>query len=267
MREKDCIDNDLDLKEDGVRIPPPRPGNDCTECCKALTPNNKAKWGITRPARDLDCECHMICVKDVLLICAVDDQYVDIPVCVCDGTASCRGTVIGPYVPISCEAFVTCAGEELQPDCDGVDIKIGLQAIVRCDSTYVVCQTEIFKKCKFHDFVSFPGGNYFPKNPAGRSEFQQIVRKVDGSCLDIEIKRCEILDTVNPRVRITFKVVDKLWKHENLLVSAIRPYGGRYSKDRDIVVNREFGPPQSIPECGNDTPNNGCFEAEEADSE
>lgn len=223
----------------------------CAECCKVLTANNRAKWGITSKFEDLDCECHMICVQDVLLICAMDNQYVDIPVCLCDGTASCRGSLVGPFEPVSCEAFVTCASAELQPDCDGVDIRVGFQAVVRCDTTFVVCQSEVFRKCNFFDFFTFPGGEGFPNTAAGRRAFQEIVRKIDGSCLDIDIKKCDIIDTANPRIRIVFKLVNKLWKHENLLVSAIRPYGGKYPSKRDIVVKREFGPPQMIPECNN----------------
>lgn len=247
---KDC-NSDIEVQgEEALQIPPCLGANrNCEECCNVLTPTNRGRWGITRPVADINCECHMICVQDVLLICARDNQTVDIPVCVCDGTPSCRGTVVGPFVPISCEAFVTCASEELQDDCDGVDIRIGFQAIVRCDTTFVVCQTEVTRKCNFFDFFTFPDGAGFPNTAAGLREFQEIIRKIDGSCLDIEIKSCQIIDTVNPRVRITFKFVDKLWKHENLLVSAIRPYGGRFARDRDIVVKREFGPPQRIPEC------------------
>jgi hypothetical protein len=227
----------------------------CSECFAVLSPKNRARWGITRRTNDLECECHMICVQDVLLICAMEDQYVDIPVCLCDGTPSCRGSLVGPFEPVSCEAFVTCASEELQEDCDGVNIRIGFQAVVKCDNTFVVCQTEVFKKCNFFDFFTFPDGKGFPKTASGRRDFQELVRKVDGSCLDIDLKSCDIIDTANPRVRIRFKFVDKLWKHENLLVSAIRPFGGRYDDERDIVVKREFGPPQLIPECDDDEVN------------
>lgn len=220
---------------------------DCSECFAVLSPRNRAKWGITRRANDLECECHMICVQDVLLICSMKDQYVDIPVCLCDGSPSCRGSLVGPFEPVSCEAFVTCASEELKDECDGVNIRIGFQAVVRCDGTFVVCQTEVVRECNFYEFFTFPEGQGFPNTAAGRAAFQAILRTIDGSCLDIDLKRCDIIDTVNPRVRIRFKFVDKLWKHENLLVSAIRPYGG--DEDRDIVVQREFGPPQFIPEC------------------
>ncbi len=241
MKEQE--DEELQLAE-GQQV-----NRGCDGCQNALSANKKAKWGIIRPNWELFSSCHMVTVQDVLLICAQDDLTIEIPVCVCDGTASCRGVAMGPLVPISCEAFVTCASEELHSDCAGVDIQVGFQAIVKCDSTFVVCQKEFTSACRYTDFHSFPSGNSFPGTGVGKLAFQEIIRKIDGSALDIEIKSCAIEDSCNPRVVITFKIVDKLWKHENLLVSAIRPYGRIADNERDIVVNREFGAPQSIPEC------------------
>lgn len=248
MREKER-NQDIEVQEvDSLHeVESMTVSSDCSECFAVLSPKNKAKWGITRKTCDLECECHMICVQDVLLICSMKDQYVDIPVCLCDGSPSCRGSLVGPFEPVSCEAFVTCASEKLQDDCAGVDIKIGFQAVVNCDGTFVVCQTEVFRECDFCDFYTFPEGQGFPNTASGRMAFQKILRKIDGSCLDIDLKSCEVIDTVNPRVRIRFKFVDKLWKYENLLVSAIRPFG--QDDDRDIVVQREFCPPQFIPDC------------------
>lgn len=80
----DCKDCNPDIQvQEGEALVSQEVQGDCAVCAAVLTSSNRARWGITRPVADIVCECHMICVQDVLLICARDNQTVDIPVCVC----------------------------------------------------------------------------------------------------------------------------------------------------------------------------------------
>ncbi|MEA4822865.1 MAG: hypothetical protein VB111_04320, partial [Clostridiaceae bacterium] len=49
-------------------------------------------------------------------------------------------------------------------------------------------------------------------------------------------------------LQIVYKVIDKLWKHENLLVSAIRPYPG-VGELENITVSQEFNSGHAIGAC------------------
>jgi hypothetical protein len=49
-------------------------------------------------------------------------------------------------------------------------------------------------------------------------------------------------------LRIAYRVIDKLWKHENLLVSAIRPYPG-VGELENITVSQTFNSGHTIGAC------------------
>jgi len=86
------------------------------------------------------------------------------------------------------------------------------------------------------EFFAFPDGGAVSGNA-----LRQALRTIDGSCIVAQLQ-CQILDSGNPRVRVFGNIVEKLWKHENLWVEAIRPYSG-------ITVDQEFGEPQRIGPC------------------
>lgn len=214
------------------------PTGNCSECCKIfLDASKRRKFGILKGF--VKCMCHDICVQEVRLICAQDiDCIIPIPTRG-DGlvSGSCRGE-LDPLSPdVTCEVLIVCAEEELQFDCKGVDIRIGFQIILRQPAPCPILVVE--KTCDFKctTFFTFPEGE-----EVRGAALRRALREIDGSCIVVQDLKCVILDRENPRVRITGKLVDKLWKYENLWVSAIRPYEG-------ISIKREFPEPHKIGEC------------------
>jgi hypothetical protein len=168
------------------------------------------------------CGCHDICVPDVKLLCVKEITHV-VPIPGVNGQASgCRGGRIITSVPFTIESVVVrCAHERLHSSCEAVENEIGLEIVMSCVNngvvTYMVVNTNVEFTCT--EFYSFPDGLLVQG-----AELREAVRLIDGSCATIIIEGYRILNTDNPRVEIDLKVIDKLWKYENLLVSAIRPY-------------------------------------------
>ncbi len=227
----------------------------CSECCDVVK-RHCEKFGYQV---DVACECHDICVQDVKLIC-VKHLNISIPIAGRNGAFGCRGLfeIDGEYDEVNCRVF--CAEEELVlegPDrCLVVKNEVGVQAsltikrLLLSDMIFVHEHVEKFD-CRFTDFYRFPDGTGFPNTKAGREAFKEIIRFIDGSCKVVIIERCEIVTDENlepgellcPRVEIDLKVIDKLWKHENLLVSALKPY------PENITVKDEFNDLHQIGGC------------------
>lgn len=215
-------------------------GQNCCECCQVFSSADlRAKFGVTKPGEA--CRCHDICIQEVRLICAQPIDF-EIPIPTAPDGINCRGEFTPLIPPFTCDVLVRCAEERLRPLCDGVDITIGFQIILKSMGVPVlVFNTSRNFTC--FEFFTFPDGARrrnipTPTTPSLRDE----LRLIDGSQLVIQKLRCEVLDSRRPRVRITGELIDKLWKEENLWVSALRPYEG-------ITVKQEFDPPQKIGRC------------------
>lgn len=212
----------------------------CCECCQVFSdPVLRARFGVTQETQF--CTCHDICIQEVRLMCAQPIDF-EVPIPTSPDGVSCRGEFVPLPPPFTCDVLVRCAEERLRPDCTGVDITVGFQIILKVSGVAVlVFNTNRNFSCT--EFFTFPEGQLrrqvpTPTTPSLRDE----LRLIDGSQLVIQDITCTVLNATNPRVRIQGLLVDKLWKEENLWVSAIRPYTG-------ITVKQEFDEPHKIGRC------------------
>lgn len=227
------------------------PTGNCAECCAIFTnPDLRQRFGYQ--VDTAVCECHDICVQDVKLIC-VEELTREIRIPGIDAVVGCRGgrNITGTPELESCRVF--CAQEQLvQTDayaCLRVENEIGIEVIlkitVNTQEVFLVIRDIVTLECDFNEFYTFPGGVGFPDTPEGREAFREIIKFIDGSCKTIIIEDCRIVTVANnPCVIVDLKVIDKLWKHENLLVSAIRPYPAE-----NVTVKEEFNTLHKIGPC------------------
>jgi hypothetical protein len=191
--------------------------------------------------KDASTVLHDICVQNVRFFCKKDIDL-EVPIPATAGTlisGSCRGEVF-PITPVlDCKVKVICAEERLRADCMAVEITIGFQ-ITLSPPDPLLCPVMVI-----NHFASFTCTRFFPFPsglPISGNALREALKIIDGSCMVIDELECEVLDGQCSRVRITGKLIDKLWKHDNLWVLAIRPFGG-------ITVKQEFPAPHKIGEC------------------
>jgi hypothetical protein len=173
---------------------------------------------------------HDICAQDVLLYHYHPVEfYIDIPV-----TDGCRGV---SCIPEDCYVVVKCAQEELV-DCKAVQLTVNYDVVAKgavagSDPEQPCYMMWNYTESLYLDtFLTFP----WCQEVTGE-ELADYLRRVDGSCITADIE-CQIEGN---RIYVCGKIVDKLWKHENLIVLAAQPFEG-------ITVNREFIE-QQIPTC------------------
>ena len=53
---------------------------------------------------------------------------------------------------------------------------------------------------------------------------QNALADIDGSCLVIQLVAQAVAFGTTTQIVISGKIIDKLWKHENLWITGIRPY-------------------------------------------
>ncbi len=144
-----------------------------------------------------------------------------------------------------------CADETLSPstNCDRINNEVEFEVVLRYGSTLVVVTPRDTFSIFWHEFAKFPSGTFYPNNTAGLNQFRNELAIIDGSCKVIIIESVTVGVEGNDCVlQIVYKVIDKLWKHENLLVSAIRPYPG-VGELENITVSQEFNAGHTIGPC------------------
>ncbi|GAB1477075.1 hypothetical protein MASR2M70_19110 [Bacillota bacterium] len=144
-----------------------------------------------------------------------------------------------------------CANEGLSPatGCDRINNVIEFEVVLRYGGTLVVVTPRDSFSIMWHEFARFPSGVFYPNNTAGLNQFRNELSLIDGSCKVIVIESVAVATEGNDCVlRIEYKVVDKLWKHENLLVSAIRPYPG-LGESENTTVSQVFNSGHAIGPC------------------
>lgn len=222
----------------------------CGECCALFTdPAKRAAFGYQ--AENAKCVCHDICVEDVRDIGVKDRILFQGVPCNVDGSADCRGGFLPDGVPVVQNWRVSCADASLSPEtgCDRINNEVEFEVVLRYGNTLVVVTPKDSFSILWHDFARFPSGVFFPNNAAGREQFRKELTFIDGFCKVIEVKSVTVVREGNDCVlKIEYRVIDKLWKHENLLVSAILPYPGREGKET-ITVSQEFGGSHFIGQC------------------
>ena len=216
------------------------PNGICNECCDLLS-SCAANLGILNtPVNPTpECVCHDICVEEVTLICAkpVNCTIPYPPI------GRCRlGNVPLPPLPNNtiCNVFVTCADEVLDAGCQSVSATIGL---------LIVCGTVVVPTCftiQCNTFTSVPDCT-----AVTGLALQQQIKEIDGSCLVIQVRAVTNAD--GTAIILTGKVIEKLWKHQNLMVVGLRPYDLNDAERADgfisITVSNEFNALHKISPC------------------
>lgn len=222
----------------------------CGECCAIFTdPAKRAAFGYEAEAAA--CVCHDICVEDVRDIGVKDVTLFYCVPCNTDGRGGCRGGFLPDGVPTIQSWRVLCADETLSPatGCDRINNEVEFEVVLRYGSTLVVVTPRDNFSIMWHEFAKFPSGAFYPNNTAGLNQFRNELALIDGSCKVIFIESVSVAPEGNDCVlQIVYKVIDKLWKHENLLVSAIKPYPG-VGESENITVCQEFNAGHSIGPC------------------
>ena len=223
----------------------------CGECCAIFTDSAKREafgYQTTTAA----CECHDICVQDVRDICVVTRTIRACIPCNADGRAGCRGGFLPDGVPQIQSCRVLCANESLSPatGCDRIINDIEFEIVLRYGTgTLVVLTPRETIDCFWHEFARFPSGVFYANNTAGLYAFRNELAQIDGSCKVIIIENVRVVTQGNNCVlEIVYKVIDKLWKHENLLVSAIKPYVGS-GEVGNVTISEEFEQGHLISPC------------------
>lgn len=144
----------------------------CEECCQIV----ENLWEEFGYQEDVACECHEICVQDVILIC-VKHRTVTIPIASLDGAIGCRGEfeIIG--VPNVDSYRIFCAEEKLRTECPErclvIDNKVGVEITLRIEAEpqdiILVHKAIDTFSCKFFECFRFPDGSGFPKDKQGAS--------------------------------------------------------------------------------------------------
>lgn len=228
----------------------------CGECCAIFT-NADRRRAFGYQLESASCDCHDICVEDVRDIC-VDRRILRSCVpCNPAGSAGCRGGFLPDGPPAVQSWRVLCAEESLSPStgCDRIINNIEFEVVVRYASgTLAVLTPKDTFSCFYYEFARFPSGTFFPNTTAGLNDFRNELALIDGSCKVIIIEDVRVVAEGNDCILvIEYKVIDKLWKYENLLVSALRPYGN------NITVSQTFGQGQAIGPCTNSGPCSGTL--------
>lgn len=198
----------------------------CGECCSLFT-NAERRAAFGYQLETAACECHDICVEDVRDICVKNRTLTTTIPCSADGMAGCRGGFT-PDAPPTVQSWrVMCAEERLSPEtgCDRIVNEVEFQVVLQYGSTLVVVTPKDTFNCFFYQFARFPSGVFFPRTDEGLEDFRDELAMIDGSCKVIVIRNVTVsVSGDDCLLVISYTVIDKLWKHENLLVSAIKPY-------------------------------------------
>ncbi|MEA4831546.1 MAG: hypothetical protein VB118_02895 [Oscillospiraceae bacterium] len=222
------------------------------ELCNAIftDPAKRAAFGYQ--AETAVCECHDICVEDVRDICVKTRTLTQVIPCNPDGRAGCRGGFLPDGAPQVQSWRVLCAEERLSPEtgCDRIFNDVEFEVVIRYASgTLAVLTPSDTITCMWYEFAEFPSGVFYPNSTAGLNQFRNELAAIDGSCKVIIIENVRIVTELNDCVLvIDYKIIDKLWKHENLLVTAIKPYPG-VGEIGNITVSQEFEQGHRIGPC------------------
>ncbi|MGI5892286.1 MAG: hypothetical protein ACOX7H_06085 [Bacillota bacterium] len=220
--------------------------HNCGECCAIFT-NQAKRNAFGYQMESAPCECHDICVEDVRDICVERRTLRSVVPCTPDTTNGCRGGFSPDGPPVVQSWRVLCAEECLSPatGCDRIINEVEFQVVLRYSSgTLAVLTPKDTFECFYFEFARFPSGTFFPNNQTGLNDFRNELAFIDGSCKVIIIENVRVVVEGNDCVLIIdYKVIDKLWKHENLLVSAIKPY------PTNVTVKQKFAQGQNIGPC------------------
>jgi hypothetical protein len=226
------------------------------ECLIPLT-TCAANFGVTcAPTSTLTADCHDICVEDVRLIglaggtCEFTQCFNYPPIGQCRLGAGITLPIIDTTVQP--RVFVVCAQEVLDSTtCQVINVQIQLLVLAATtNSGNVLIPLTI--TVAFDTFFRFPDCSTVVTG----NDLQNELTQIDGSCLVIELRATAVAigSTGTVQITISGKIIDKLWKHENLWISAIRPYALNDAQRNEGFVSF------TIPDIFNNTHTIGpCF--------
>lgn len=222
----------------------------CSECCSIFTTTD-LRTAFGYQVETATCECHDICVEDVRDICAMNRTKTHVIPCTAAGSAGCRGGFL-PDGPLSVRSWrVLCAEESLSPttQCDRINNVVEFEVVLTAGNTNIVITPRDEFSCMWHQFAKFPSGVFYPNTTPGYNQWRNELAQIDGSCKVIIIRNVRTNTSGNDCcLVIDYTVIDKLWKHENLLVSAIKPYVGP-GEIGNVTVHQEFAQGHAIGPC------------------
>lgn len=237
-------------EKENIQTPSLAVVNNCGDCGAVFTdPAKRAAFGYE--AQAAVCGCHDICVEDVRDIGVEDRTLLYCVPCNTDGRAGCRGGFLPDGIPTIQSWRVLCAGESLSPatGCDRINNVVEFEVVLRYGSTLVVVTPRDTFSILWYQFARFPSGVFYPNSAEGQNQFRNELALIDGSCKVIIIESVTVGTEGNDCVLlITYQVVDKLWKHENLLVTALRPYPG-IGESENTTVSETFNLGHGIGPC------------------
>ena len=218
-----------------------RQGGACNDCLAIFEdPNCVNHFGLScDPNNTATCTCHDICVQEVRLIGTTEGN--------CEFTQCFNYPPIGPCrlgsgitLPIidinhPCKVFVVCAEETLdQPTCQTINATVRILIFCHTMTNGVVGNILIPLdiNVSFDTFYRFPECTLVTGN-----DLQDALTDIDGSCLVIQLKAQARLVGNFTQLVVSGKIIDKLWKHENLWVTGIRPYDLTAAQKNDGFVS------------------------------
>ena len=228
----------------------------CTECVLPIF-TCAANFGLTCPPIALPtCECHDICVEEVRLIALAGGT--------CEFTQCFNYPPIGPCrlgagitlpiidTTVQPRVFVVCAQEVLDPTtCQVINVQIQILILASTiNSGNVLIPLGI--NVAFDTFYRFPDCSTVVTG----TDLQNALTEIDGSCLVIQLRAdaTPIGNAGTVQIVISGKIIDKLWKHENLWVTGIRPYDLTDAQRNDgfvsFTIPDVFNNTHTIGSCG-----------------
>jgi hypothetical protein len=199
------------------------------QCLDCAIPSTicAANFGVTCPPTTIPtCECHDICVEEVRLIglaggtCEFTQCFNYPPI----GPCRLGAGVVLPFIDttLPLKVFVACAQEVLDSTtCQVINVQIQLLVLASTTNTGNVL-IPLTISVAFDTFYTFPDCSTVVTG----TDLQNALTEIDGSCLVIQLmaSAAPIGTTGTVQITLSGKIIDKLWKHENLWISGIRPY-------------------------------------------
>jgi len=222
-------------------------------------PDCLANLGITCAPNNAPpvCTCHDICVEEVRLIgtasgnCEFTQCFNFPPIGPCRLGAGVTLPSIDTTMP--CRVFIVCAQEVLNsPACDSISaqIRILLLCHTMTNNTPGTILLPLDLMVNFNEFFRFPECT----GPVTGDELQNALTEIDGSCLVIQLKAQAVPFGTTTQLVISGKIIDKLWKNENLWVTGIRPYDLNAAQRNEgfvsFTVHDVFNNSHKIRDCG-----------------
>lgn len=193
----------------------------CNECCDIITdPNCRLNFGLDTPNGPNNpipnCTCHDVCVQEVTMIAATEIHrtlpYPPLGICRLG-----PGVNLPPILPNQVGlVYVVCAGETLGPNCCSAVNNIQLLIILTSTAGSVVA-LPVTINVTLSNFFDFP-----TCAPLTCTQVAQRMKEIDGSCKIIQLRA--VVNAAGDAILLDGKLIDKLWQHQNLWFTGLRPY-------------------------------------------